>query len=306
MKFIVSLLAFVKPAYGNSQPAGSAMFVQHSGEYMTKSFGLSICIHATLICLTVYLASQIEPAPQLMVIDFNLIETSAGVKKKTGSPSSKQIKQDIFNKPTQNRQIVAKEKNPPIVKPVPKPPVISRTTRKKKKVKSVSKVEIPKIKSAQTRIAQNKIEQPHVTPALQASEPQKQQEPVAIPSTVPPSVPVAANNAPKNGDSGLQGSGKALSSTMPNYVKANFQYIRQDIQKLIKYPRIARKMGWQGKVVVEFIVCKDGQVTDIHIVESSGFASLDKNAIVTIKKAAPFPSPSFPAKLIVPVVYRLS
>jgi len=90
------------------------------------------------------------------------------------------------------------------------------------------------------------------------------------------------------------------------YVKVNFHHIKDNIQNKISYPRIARKMGWEGKVIVSFMVGKDGRVQDVHIVESSGFTALDKNAIDTIKKAAPFPCPPVRAELVVPVIYRLA
>jgi protein TonB len=90
------------------------------------------------------------------------------------------------------------------------------------------------------------------------------------------------------------------------YIKAHFLYIKDDIQKNITYPRLARKMGWEGKVVVSFVICEDGTVINIKIVKSSGFALLDKNAVESIKKAVPFPSPPVRAELVVPVSYRLS
>jgi protein TonB len=90
------------------------------------------------------------------------------------------------------------------------------------------------------------------------------------------------------------------------YVKVNFHHIKDNIQNKISYPRLARKMGWEGKVIVSFVVGKDGKIQEVHIVESSGFAALDKNAIATIRKAAPFPCPPASAELVVPVIYRLA
>jgi len=102
----------------------------------------------------------------------------------------------------------------------------------------------------------------------------------------------------------------AVSQSAPTskqkYIKAHFLYIKDDIQKKITYPRLARKMGWEGKVVVSFIIYEDGTVINIKIVKSSGFALLDKNAVESIKKAVPFPSPPVRAELVVPVSYRFN
>ncbi len=89
------------------------------------------------------------------------------------------------------------------------------------------------------------------------------------------------------------------------YLAAHFHQIRAGIQHSLKYPRQARKMGWEGKVVVCFMIRRDGGIDNIRIVESSGFAALDKSALETIKKAAPFPLPPTQAELMVPVIYRL-
>lgn len=89
------------------------------------------------------------------------------------------------------------------------------------------------------------------------------------------------------------------------YLKENFSYIRDAIQKKISYPGIARQMGWEGKVVVSFIVCSDGHARDIKVKEGSGIELLDKNAIETVKKASPFPRPPVEAQLLIPIKYSL-
>ncbi len=90
------------------------------------------------------------------------------------------------------------------------------------------------------------------------------------------------------------------------YLKENFSYVRDAIQKNISYPRVARQMGWEGKVVVSFIVCIDGHAKDIKIKEGSGIALLDRNAIETVKKASPFPRPPVEAQLLIPIKYSLN
>jgi protein TonB len=46
----------------------------------------------------------------------------------------------------------------------------------------------------------------------------------------------------------------------------------------IKYPVIAQENNVQGRVICQFVVEKDGKVTDIQVVRSAGDASLDKEA----------------------------
>lgn len=95
-------------------------------------------------------------------------------------------------------------------------------------------------------------------------------------------------------------------SAKAGYVREHFTYIRDAIMKNLSYPLIARKMGWSGKVTISFVICESGDAEDIKIIESSGFAILDKNAVETVKKVLPFPKPPLRAEIIIPVVYRLN
>ncbi len=50
-----------------------------------------------------------------------------------------------------------------------------------------------------------------------------------------------------------------------------------------EYPMIARKKGWQGKLLLNVHVNKYGNVTNIKVVKTSGFEILDKTSVETLK-----------------------
>ena len=50
------------------------------------------------------------------------------------------------------------------------------------------------------------------------------------------------------------------------------------------YPLIARKKGWQGKLLLKVRVSENGNVMNVNIVKTSGFSILDKTSVETIKK----------------------
>lgn len=50
------------------------------------------------------------------------------------------------------------------------------------------------------------------------------------------------------------------------------------------YPAIARRLGYEGTVVLSTEVCPDGHVGNVVIKRSSGFAVLDKSASETIRR----------------------
>jgi len=107
------------------------------------------------------------------------------------------------------------------------------------------------------------------------------------------------------GQSG-DGSGRGSNGRKIRYLKENFSYIRDMIQKKVVYPKIARQNGWQGKVTVSFIIFADGFAKDITIVKTSGVEVLDSSAAVAVKDASPFPKPPCEAQIIIPLIYRLN
>ena len=51
----------------------------------------------------------------------------------------------------------------------------------------------------------------------------------------------------------------------------------------VKYPPTAQENGIQGKVVVQFVVAKDGKIEEVEVLRSGGDPSLDREAVRIIK-----------------------
>jgi len=100
--------------------------------------------------------------------------------------------------------------------------------------------------------------------------------------------------------------GDVISSDKSRYIKAHFSYIKDIIHKQIIYPVTAKKMGWEGKVIVSFIISSEGHARDIMISKSSGYEILDNNALKAVNNASPFPKPPVEAHIIIPILYRLN
>ncbi|MDQ1330396.1 MAG: periplasmic protein TonB, partial [Thermodesulfobacteriota bacterium] len=117
----------------------------------------------------------------------------------------------------------------------------------------------------------------------------------------PPAIEASRNAAgtfrERAGLSGNAGTGTTPETSGAAYLKEHFAYIRDRITGGITYPGMARKMGWCGQVRIAFIVCEDGSVNNVRVVESSGFSLLDRNAVDTVKNAAPFPIPPVKAEI---------
>jgi protein TonB len=63
------------------------------------------------------------------------------------------------------------------------------------------------------------------------------------------------------------------------------------IEKHKNYPRIAQMRGWQGDVIVEILLDGNGKLKSKKVIQSSGYDSLDKQALEMADKASPFPAP---------------
>jgi protein TonB len=83
----------------------------------------------------------------------------------------------------------------------------------------------------------------------------------------------------------------------------------QYVQKKLKYPAQARRMGIEGKVFVQFVVDKDGTLTEVTAVKGIG-AGCDQEAVRVIK-GAPKWKPgkqrgrSVKVRMILPITFKL-
>ena len=93
----------------------------------------------------------------------------------------------------------------------------------------------------------------------------------------------------------------------PGGQQALFDYLSANVQ----YPKIARENGIQGRSIVQFVVNKDGSISDVEIVRSGGDPSLDREAIRVIRSMPNWIPGRQGGKLIrvkytVPVNFRLT
>ena len=133
-------------------------------------------------------------------------------------------------------------------------------------------------------------------------------DPAAVgsaPASGSPHPPAAASPATGQGSPGAA-PGSPPGASGAGSPAGDFVWIRDAIQRAIAYPSTARRMGWEGKVVVAFRLLSDGSVRDVRVVQGSGHAALDRGAIDAVRNASPFPRSPVGAEVITPVVYRLT
>src|SRR5262245_21853094 len=85
--------------------------------------------------------------------------------------------------------------------------------------------------------------------------------------------------------------------------------ILRRVEELKRYPAAARVDRAEGKVVVKAVINEDGDLGEVEVIQSSGYPTLDKAAVETMRQAAPFhlPHPLGQPRMTIriPMSYRL-
>jgi len=89
------------------------------------------------------------------------------------------------------------------------------------------------------------------------------------------------------------------------YVKRNYSYIQRRIGDKLVYPPHARKAGMQGITELGFTIHEDGSISGVTVRVSSGHAILDEAVVAAVFAAAPFPKPHSPARIAIPISFKL-
>lgn len=79
-------------------------------------------------------------------------------------------------------------------------------------------------------------------------------------------------------------------SASPDEIALFEDRVREAIQSAVVYPAAARMLGRQGRVRVAFDY-RDGAVSNVHIVQGTGFGPLDSAAIAAVRNAQ-YPQPT--------------
>ena len=130
----------------------------------------------------------------------------------------------------------------------------------------------------------------HVAPPKAAPVPAPTPAPAPmLPSATPTDAPPALRPPPPP-------PAAAPAATAPN---ASFEgALRAAIQAALRYPESARMAGMSGRTRVAFRY-RDGEVSDVSVVVSSGIGLLDRAALAAVRDAAyPKPEPAFVGKTL--------
>lgn len=153
---------------------------------------------------------------------------------------------------------------------------------------------------------------PQATLPPEETSPPESPPPEAPPADTPPSTeppaeepPAAAEPAPETEpesestpEIASQPAPAPREVSPPSDAEIRNDYLRRfnaQVERHKQYPKQARRMGRQGRVVMMIQLDAAGQLINLQIVQSSGHLALDTAATQAVTDAAPFPPPPQPA-----------
>lgn len=91
------------------------------------------------------------------------------------------------------------------------------------------------------------------------------------------------------------------------FVKTNFEIIRDMVLSNLNYPRIAKRMGFEGVVEILLVIDTSGKLLEVVLQNSSGHEILDKSALQAANSLADqvLPNPKNISKISLPVYFAL-
>lgn len=109
------------------------------------------------------------------------------------------------------------------------------------------------------------------------------------------------------GTEGAEGGGRDIGKggeTMLEEGK-DYNYIRHAVMKNIGYPERARRMGFEGKTLLSFIVLENGTTSQIKVEKSSGYRLLDDSAKEGIARTVIPRKVSYRVVVRIPITFTL-
>jgi protein TonB len=129
--------------------------------------------------------------------------------------------------------------------------------------------------------------------------------PAELPAAFSAAPGVAGTGTPQGGTGRGGPEAERNAALVATYIRRNFTYIQRRIRDRLAYPSQARRAGIQGTVEIGFTIHRDGTVSAVAVLLSSGQEPLDQAAVAAVHAAAPFPAPPAQARLVIPVAFRL-
>lgn len=302
------------------------MILVDDNRFFFPAWGISLALHGIVVGLAVMFVTQVKPLlpEEVFQWDVALVEVA--------KPESRS---------EQVRSVVAQPQPSAQVLPPPQPKSVPEMSQVVTPIERKIEPPRPTIETAQP--IEPKIESPQVReePVEQriAEIAQPTSEPVAVTASPEPveshpvqQEPIVAASAPQSSfETPVTQEAPALVSSQDSPVdvapvqvtravgptaeaKLDHQWLAESlwrrVAELKRYPNSARMNGQEGKVILKAVIRSDGQLADVFVLKSSGYAALDMAAMEAVKLACPLHMKHAIGKpqivVSLPIVYSLA
>ncbi len=283
--------------------AGSHRSGSHKGAHV-QGWLVSVLLHGTVAFVAILFMKQIQLDPPNEAFKWNVamvsptqqVRSSAlpqnqaparSVPSTTSAPSPP-VQQAAPAQTLSPPQLLAQPTTPPISERTTTPVTAEPTTLPSTQPAEPIRHEV----AAPMATESTSIMKPAETPMAVSAEPDTQTAQSVQPPAQMAAISPALTNAPTKRDYGW------LS-----------EEILRRVEELKRYPASARIDRAEGKVVVKAVINEDGNLGEVEVFQSSGYLTLDKAAVETLRQAAPFhlPHPLGQPRMTIkiPMSYRL-
>ena len=283
--------------------AGSHRSGSHKGAHV-QGWLVSVLLHGTVAFVAILFMKQIQLDPPNEAFKWNVamvsptqqVRSSAlpqnqaparSVPSTTSAPSPP-VQQAAPAQTLSPPQLLAQPTTPPISERTTTPVTAEPTTLPSTQPAEPIRHEV----AAPMATESTSIMKPAETPMAVSAEPDTQTAQSVQPPAQMAAISPALTNAPTKRDYGW------LS-----------EEILRRVEELNRYPASARIDRAEGKVVVKAVINEDGNLGEVEVFQSSGYLTLDKAAVETMRQAAPFhlPHPLGQPRMTIkiPMSYRL-
>jgi periplasmic protein TonB len=287
--------------------------------FFLPSWGISLTLHGFAVGLAVMFATQVKPllSEEVFQWDVALVEATKP------NPATEHVESVV---PPPQPTAKATPPVPKILQPVrttaqpaePPRPTIEAVRPIEQKVER-PQVHQEQVEQSIAEVAEPKSEPVAVAASLEPVESQPiQPEPVASASPSPSETPVP-QEAPalvSSQDSPVDAAPVQVARAVGPTVEAKLDHqwlaesLWRRVAELKRYPNSARMNGQEGKVILKAVIRSDGQLADVFVLKSSGYAALDMAAMEAVKLACPLHMKHAIGKpqivVSLPIVYSLA
>uniref|UniRef100_A0A7C5SWX9 Energy transducer TonB n=1 Tax=Thermocrinis ruber TaxID=75906 RepID=A0A7C5SWX9_9AQUI len=260
-----------------------------------KAYSLSFLIHSLLLFGFFLLTQRLVPSEKRFIeIDLSLESFQ-----KQSHADLPQKAQPLPARPTQAQQ-VSKATIPPL-----KEKIKSSTAKQLKQEEKQSQVQSPP-KSAEAEIRETQTSQVQTAPQSKEEAKGQTAEHPGQGERLLQAKEVSQKPAGQGKEAGDQKLTDENKNVEESFLRERLSVISNIVQRHINYPPIARRMGWEGKVLVSFVLEPNGDIRDLKVLKSCGYEVLDKEALDAIRRSyKDFPKPPVSVVVKLPINFRL-